>query len=129
MRESRRRGAALGASAALLLTVSGAVPAGAQDSECNDGQRRWLTVRNLQRDSILYFKMRPAYSSQEWGEDLLGSSATPSGETVYILGSSDGCQCSADVEVTISGIERPFVYRNVNYCSGPRSQNPLLIVD
>lgn len=120
--------AATGVAASAML-VGSTEPARAQ-STCSDNQNRWLHVVNLTRHSILYMKSRPGNSSLEWGDDLLGSTATPSGSLVYVLLPSTDCQCRADLQITLEGGEnRVLTYQNVNYCSASDGLRARLVID
>lgn len=112
---------------ATVALMGSTAPAQAQ-STCSDGQNRWLHILNLRQSSILYLKNRPAYSSAEWSEDMLGSSATPPGALVYVIMPSSSCQCRADIQVTLEN-DTELNYSNVNYCSSPNGTRARLVVD
>lgn len=113
--------------AASIALVGSTAPAQAQ-STCSDGQNRWLHILNLRQHSIVYLKNRPAYSSAEWSEDMLGSSATPPGALVYVIMPSSSCQCRADIQVTLEN-DTVLNYSNVNYCSSQNGIRARLVVD
>jgi hypothetical protein len=120
----------MGGTAALGFSIVAANnPASAQAS-CTDGQNRWLLVENLKPTGLYWIQWRAAYSSAAWSEDMLGSTVTPSGSSVFVLMPSDNCQCRADVKITMeSGTNRELTYTNINYCSRSDGQRARLVVD
>lgn len=123
--------------AALVLVGVGSgaggevAPAAAQTptATCTDGRGRWLQVRNLSRQSLFYFRSRPSYSGGNWSDDYLGQTIVLSGSTVAIFMPSEGCACSADVQVTFEGPSGPtYSYAAVSYCTWPGETWPMLIV-
>ena len=101
-------------------------------TQCNDGQRRWLEVRNLSRQSIYFIKTRDAWSNNAWSADKLGDTATPSGASVYVSMPAQDCRCRADLEITFEAVagyaQAVEVYNDVNYCAYGSDPNPVLIV-
>jgi hypothetical protein len=119
-----------GAGLAASLALAGSTEPAHAQSTCSDGQNRWLHVLNLKQSPILYFKNRPAYSRAEWSEDMLGSTSTPPGALVYVWMPNTGCQCRADIQITLSDTNNSVLtYNNINYCSSENGTRARLVVD
>lgn len=107
--------------AALALTGASPPPQQQPAPSCNDGVSRWITLRNLTPNTILYLQERQP-GTQEWSKDKLGDVALPPGAQVRVAMSRAQCRCSSDVRIQYEGNRRPErVAWNFYYCGGNRT--------